>query len=114
MWRGFKGQCPNCGHRRLYRKFLKIQDQCPDCGEDLHHHRADDAPAYFTILIVGHIVVPIALVVQQTWAPPVGWLIGMTVSLIIVSCLALLPCIKGALVGFQWARFMHGFGDLAE
>ena len=36
----------------------------------LHHHRADDAPAYFVILIVGHLVVPIALAIETAFAPP--------------------------------------------
>ena len=46
----------------MFRAFLKVADHCPACGEALHHHRADDAPAYFVILIVGHIVVPLVLV----------------------------------------------------
>ena len=62
--RGFLGRCPNCGRGKLFRAFLKVADRCPDCGTELHHHRADDAPAYFVILIVGHIVVPLALVVE--------------------------------------------------
>ena len=64
MWRGFRGRCPNCGQGRMFRAFLKVADSCKNCGEDLHHHRADDAPAYFVILIVGHVVVPLALSVE--------------------------------------------------
>jgi len=114
MWRGFMGHCPNCDQASLFRKFLKVQDNCPNCGEDLHHHRADDAPAYFTILIVGHILVPIALLVQTKWSPDVSWLLGIGIPTIIISCLLLLPRIKGALVAFQWARHMHGFGGHPE
>ena len=110
MMRGLLGHCPACGNGNLFAKYLKVSDACPTCHEDLHHQRADDAPAYFTILIVGHIAVPIALVIQTSWSPPMGVLIGILVPVIIVSCLALLPRIKGALVGFQWARRMHGFG----
>ena len=104
------GKCPACGTGKLFRKYLKVQDTCPDCGEELYHHQADDAPAYFTILIVGHILVPMALVVEQTWKPSIAFSIGLWIPAIIVSCLALLPRIKGALVGFQWSRRMHGFG----
>ena len=110
MARGFMGKCPACGTGKLFRKYLKVQDTCPDCGEELYHHQADDAPAYFTILIVGHILVPMALVVEQTWKPSIAFSIGLWIPAIIVSCLALLPRIKGALVGFQWSRRMHGFG----
>ena len=64
MRRGFFGRCPNCGKGKIFRAFLKVADRCPACDEALHHHRADDAPAYFVILIVGHVVVPLALVVE--------------------------------------------------
>ncbi len=29
--------------------------------------RADDAPPYFTILIVGHVLVPLVFVVEKAW-----------------------------------------------
>ena len=70
MQRGALGRCPHCGKGRLFRAFLKVADHCPACGEALHHHRADDAPAYFVILIVGHLVVPIALAIETAFAPP--------------------------------------------
>ena len=53
----------------MFAKFLKVADTCPHCGEELHHHRADDAPPYFTIFIVGHIVIPLVLVTEKLWHP---------------------------------------------
>ena len=70
MLRGAKLKCPACGVGALYRRFLKVSDTCPNCGEELHHHRADDAPPYFTIVIVGHIVVGLVLFVEMTYRPP--------------------------------------------
>ena len=46
----------------MFRAYLKVVDACPVCGEDLSHQRADDAPAYMTMLIVGHFVVAGVLV----------------------------------------------------
>ena len=71
MWRGFLGKCPNCGKGKLFRAYLKPVDSCAACGEEYHQHQADDAPPYFTILIVGHLIVapllfallPLALIV---------------------------------------------------
>ena len=57
LLRGAALQCPACGTGAMFRRYLKVADTCPHCGEALHHHRADDAPPYFTIVIVGHIVV---------------------------------------------------------
>lgn len=108
---GFLGRCPACGKGRLFGHYLKVNDRCDRCLEAFHHHRADDAPAYFTILLVGHIVLPLALYVDSFWAPPLWQMLSLWVALIIVLSLALLPRIKGALVGFQWARRMHGFSE---
>ena len=109
MKRGWFGRCPNCGEGRMFRAFLKVADHCPACGEDLHHHRADDFPAYVVILIVGHILVPIVLLVETHFAPP--YWVGMTLwpAAVVVLTLALIQPVKGAIVGLQWAMGMHGF-----
>ena len=57
----------------MFRRYLKVADNCPHCGEALHHQRADDAPPYFTIVIVGHVVVSLVLAVEMAYRPPL-WL----------------------------------------
>ena len=109
MLRGWRGRCPNCGEGRMFRAFLKVADHCPACGEALHHQRADDAPAYFVILIVGHIVVPIVLAVETVYAPAYWVHAVLWLPLTLGLSLAILQPIKGALVGLQWAMRMHGF-----
>jgi uncharacterized protein (DUF983 family) len=110
MWRGFLGRCPNCGRGKMFRAYLKVNDTCPACGEELFHHRADDAPPYVTILIVGHVVVGSVLAAEMLsaaiplWLQAVGWS-----ALALVLSLAILPRVKGALVALQWALRMHGF-----
>ncbi len=109
MRRGFAHRCPSCGDGKLYTGFLKITDQCPDCGEELHHHRADDAPPYFTMLITGHLLVGGALALERFAAPPTWVHTALWIPLTIIFTIALLPRIKGAMVGLQWALRMHGF-----
>jgi uncharacterized protein (DUF983 family) len=109
LQRGFFGCCPACGRGRMFRGFLKVADRCPACGEALHHHQADDAPAYFVILIVGHLVVPLALIVEIAWAPPYWLHAVIWLPLTAGLAVGLLQPIKGAIVGFQWAKYMHGF-----
>src|SRR5262245_38764537 len=109
MLRGWRGCCPNCGNGRMFRAFLKVADKCPACGEALYHQRADDAPAYFVILIVGHIVVPIALAVETAFAPSYWIHAALWIPLTLAMSLYLLQPIKGTLVGLQWALRMHGF-----
>jgi len=114
MGRGFRGRCPNCGRGRLFHAFLKVVDRCDACGEDLHHHRADDAPAYFDMLIVGHIIVPLALSVEVAYAPPYWVHVALWGPLTIGMSLGLLQPIKGAIVAWQWANRMHGFEAPAD
>jgi len=109
MRRGFGQRCPQCGRGALFWKYLKVNDACPHCTEALHHHRADDAPAYFTIVIVGHLIVGGILALHKSLAPPEWVQLAIWMPLTLVSCLWLLPRIKGALVGLQWALYMHGF-----
>ncbi|UFZ02728.1 DUF983 domain-containing protein [Bradyrhizobium ontarionense] len=102
-------RCPCCGCGRLFNGFLAIAPSCASCGEDLHHARPDDAPAYFVILIVGHIAVFLALAMEQELAPPL-W--ATMTAAIIVTCLltaVLLQPTKGAIIALQWALWMHGF-----
>ena len=108
--RGWRRKCPNCGSGPLLKGYLKVRDHCPVCREELHHHRADDGPAYLTILIVGHLMAPMLGFVFFQWQPePLVLFTGFAIGTIALS-LYLLPRLKGALVGFQWARRMHGFG----
>lgn len=111
MSRGFLGRCPECGRGRIFRAFLKVADRCPDCGTELHHHRADDAPPYFVILIVGHVVVPMVLSLEVAMHPPLWVHMALWIPLTLGLAMALLPRVKGAIVGLQWAFRMHGFSD---
>ena len=109
--RGFFGRCPHCGEGRMFRAFLKVADRCEVCGEDLSHQRADDAPAYVTMLIVGHFIVAGILAVDELWPTAPIFPLALAWSALAGLCsLWLLPRIKGALVGYQWALRMHGFG----
>jgi uncharacterized protein (DUF983 family) len=96
----------------MLRGYLKVRDSCPVCGEDFHHQRADDGPAYLTILIVGHLMAPLIMVVFTRFRPePLTLAAVFSVGTVALS-LYLLPRLKGALVAIQWAKRMHGFGGV--
>jgi uncharacterized protein (DUF983 family) len=107
--RGLRCRCPNCGEGHMFRAFLKVVDRCPVCGTELFHQRADDAPPYFVMLIVGHIVVGLALMVEMEYSPPYWVHAALWGPLTIGLALGLLQPIKGAIVAWQWANYMHGF-----
>jgi uncharacterized protein (DUF983 family) len=110
MWRGALCRCPHCGKGRMFRAYLKVADQCEVCGEQLNLHRADDLPPYVAITIVGHIIVFLMLHLDMTYkVQPMTYVLSM-IPLAIILPLAMLPSIKGAIVGLQWANHMYGFG----
>ncbi len=114
MLRGFLGRCPHCGRGKMFRAFLKVADRCTACEEGLHHHRADDAPAYFVIFVVGHIVLPLTLWVEVAFMPPYWVHLATSLPLTLALSLGLLQPFKGAIVAWQWAHYMHGFDPLGH
>lgn len=110
MMRGWRRKCPNCGTGPMLSGYLKVRDTCPVCREELFHHRADDGPAYLTILLVGHLMAPLLHIVFVHFRPePLVLFTIFAVGCIALS-LYLLPRLKGVIVGIQWSRFMNGFG----
>ena len=110
LWAGLRRKCPNCGEGHLFNGYLTVKDSCDVCGEDFTPQRADDGPAYLTILLVGHIMAPLLILAFEVFRPN-PWVLALSFSAGTVALsLYLLPRLKGGLIGFQWAKRMHGFG----
>ena len=109
LLRGWQRHCPNCGTGAMLSGYLTVRPNCPTCGEAFHHQRADDGPAYLTILIVGHLMAPILMFAFVKWRPDPMLLAVLLSAGTVALSLYLLPRLKGAMVAFQWAKRMHGF-----
>ncbi|AJE48065.1 DUF983 domain-containing protein [Celeribacter indicus] len=114
LLRGWKRRCPACGSGPILKGYLTVREACPVCGEPFHHHRADDGPAYLTILIVGHLMAPILGWFYVAFRPDPLFLIAVFATGCVALSLYLLPRLKGLIVAFQWAKRMHGFGEEGE
>jgi uncharacterized protein (DUF983 family) len=80
-----------------------MRGHCPACGADLEPFRADDAPAYFTILAVGHIIVPMVLILERYGQQPPLWFHAVLwLPLSVALALLLLPRIKGGVIALLW------------
>ncbi len=101
--RGLRCRCPDCGEGRLYSRYLKIAPACDACGHDLSVYRADDGPAYFTILIVGHLVVAPMFFFPFMWEASPWLVVPVALVALTTLILVLLPRIKGAFVGGLWS-----------
>ena len=109
--RGFVRRCPNCAEGRLFQGYIRVAHECSSCGQEFHHQRADDAPPYFTIMIVGHIVIPGVLILERSYAPETWVHMSIWLPLTLGLTLGVLPLVKGAIVALQWSLRMHGFGE---
>jgi uncharacterized protein (DUF983 family) len=83
-------------------------DHCAVCGTELGHIRADDGPAYFTILLVGHLVVAPLLFFPQIWQWSPWIILPLTLIPLTVLTLMLLPRVKGAFIAYMFVHGLHG------
>lgn len=112
--KGWRRHCPSCGGGAVFDGYLKVADACDICGEDLHHHRADDAPSWLTILIVGHLIAPVMVTAHEFLTLPTWAHLAIWPSLAMIAVVILLPRVKAMVIAFQWANRMHGFDERAS
>ena len=109
--RGSIGRCPNCGQGKLFRRYLKVDPTCAACGHDNAQYPADDAPPYFTILIIGHLIIAPLLLFPIIWQAPAAVVLSIALPGILAATLLLLPRVKGAVIGLQWAIKQRDSGE---
>ena len=100
--RGLQRCCPRCGASGMFRGYLSVSPACKRCGLDFEVIRSDDIPPYFTIVIVGHLMVPLLLLTEQLASPPTWLMLSVCLPLTLALTLALLPFVKGAVMGVIW------------
>lgn len=99
---GILKKCPKCSNGKIFSGYLKINNNCSKCNEDLSIYRTDDFGPWLSIVLAGHIVVPLVLSAEQAFVPDL-WLqalIWIPFSLIIV--LYLLPISKSICLAIMW------------
>ena len=111
IWDGLNRRCPNCHKGALFQGYLKSVDQCAECGEAFHHHRADDGPAYVVILIVAHVIGLAFHFCFDLFNRDPVIMISVLVPLSVGLSLWMLPRVKGGFIALQWAKRMHGFTE---
>lgn len=109
--RGMRNHCPACGHKPLFRRYLKPVERCASCGQDWTLHQADDFPAYIAIFISGHLLAPLLIAVDSRELLPMGVLALVAIIGALVLTIALLQPAKGAVIALQYHWQMHGFAS---
>jgi uncharacterized protein (DUF983 family) len=106
--RGALGRCPRCGHGRLFGRYLKVVDQCSVCGERYGHYRPDDAAPWLTILLIGHLFVPLIFLAEEAFEPPQWVEFAVYLPLLVLVTLSLLPRCKGVILAILWKTKAQG------
>jgi uncharacterized protein (DUF983 family) len=101
--RGLRGQCPACGHGRVFRRYLKVCETCEDCHLELARYPADDGPAYLTILLVGHMIIAPLLFFPIVWRSPAVYSVPVALVTLTAVTLLALPLVKGGWIGLMYA-----------
>jgi uncharacterized protein (DUF983 family) len=105
---GLACRCPRCGRGRLFQGFLKVVPKCPQCGLDLSQADSADGPAVFIIFIVGGLVVPLALLMEAWFSPPIWVHMVVWGPVILGASIALLRPAKAIMIALQ---FKHQSGE---
>ncbi|OAI31800.1 hypothetical protein A1351_00150 [Methylosinus sp. R-45379] len=103
LLRGFLRKCPRCGNGALFDGYLKRADACPHCAESFIGVDADDGPAWLTIGVVAHIIVPLLIFLETRATLSYGAEAALVLSATIVSTLLLLPLCKGFFIAAVWS-----------
>lgn len=106
--RGALGRCPRCGRGPLLCRYIKVVGECEACGEPFGHFRADDAPPWLTILLVGHLIAPVFLLIEENFELTVASELAILLPSVIGLTLALLPRCKGAILAAMWLTKAEG------
>jgi uncharacterized protein (DUF983 family) len=101
-------RCPACGEGNLFKGYLSQVENCAACGERFGHIRADDAAPWGTIILVGHVFLPLAFMVNvdflPTWAAMLMW-----ASVFSLLALAVLPRSKALFLAILWQTRAPGY-----
>jgi uncharacterized protein (DUF983 family) len=108
LWRGFRQTCPRCGGSKLFGKYLKTTDHCSTCSQELGHIRADDFPPYLTMVVVGHIVVPLILLTEREFQPSISVHLMVWLPMTLLLTFWFLPRLKGMIIGLMLHLGLRG------
>ena len=106
--RGGTGFCPACGQGRVFAGFLRVTPLCGRCATPLGEIRADDAPPYFTVFIVAHLVIGLLVLSERNLTLSVTTEMMLFLPATLLATLALMRPVKGATIGVMWKLGLAG------
>jgi uncharacterized protein (DUF983 family) len=102
LMNGLRQKCPACGAGGLFSGYLKRRDACPSCGESFVGLDADDGPAWLTIMVAGHVIVPLLFFLETRTTLFYPLEAAILVLATTATVLLILPFAKGLFIANLW------------
>jgi uncharacterized protein (DUF983 family) len=99
--RGLAGRCPACGQGRIFGGWLRVSQACGVCAAPLGNIQADDAPPYFTVFIVAHVIIGAQILLERVHPLSVAAEMMLLLPATLLLTLALIRPVKGATIGLM-------------
>jgi len=112
--RGFARRCPHCGVGATLTGYLARVPACTGCGTDFSEIRADDGPAWATLIVVGHVLAPLMVMLGRDDRIPVWAAIALLSAAMLAGVAWTLPRAKGLFIALIWRTGATGDDSFAH
>jgi uncharacterized protein (DUF983 family) len=112
--RGLARRCPACGKGTTLSGYLTRVPRCAACNLDLSEIRADDGPAWATLIVVGHVLAPLMVILGRDERVPVWAAIALLLAAMLAGVFWTLPRAKGLFIALIWRTGATGEEQFAH
>jgi uncharacterized protein (DUF983 family) len=99
---GWRCACPRCGEGKLYDGLLSVRERCAVCGLDFTGLTAEDGPAFFIIVGLSAIVLPLAVWFEFAVEPPLWLHIVIWIPVVVGGSVAVMRPLKAWIIAQQY------------
>lgn len=98
-----KPRCPQCRRGSLFKPWsLSVVDECGVCQAKLGQNDVGDGASVFLIFILGFLLVPLAWIFENLFAPPL-WVHAVLWGIVALGLIAIiLPAVKAYILLLEY------------
>jgi uncharacterized protein (DUF983 family) len=104
---GLMLRCPKCGEGKLFKGYLKQEEECSHCHESFRDIKADDGSASPTIFVTALVTVPLLIFLERSAVLPDWAVMSICLFVATATVFLLLPRSKGFFIAALWTT-SHG------
>ncbi|MBN9466070.1 MAG: DUF983 domain-containing protein [Proteobacteria bacterium] len=101
---GLACRCPRCGKGALFKGYLTLRTECPECGLSYGFADPADGPAFFVMTAVGLVGMILLMAFDFIVHPPIWVHAVVTLPILVAMCMGCLRPFKAWLVAEQYVH----------